>query len=186
MNWLKSARLGIFVRWGHSSMREGELSRFSVGNASNLISCQDVAVAKYHQNANHFAPIAYNPRQWATLAKSLGAEFVILTVKHHDGFALFPTKTDDFCFESDDGSDLVRQFVEAMKEANLKVGFCFSLIDWYHSAFTEEDSSYLLNKFHLSTLQQWSSSCDVMFEQIRELLTNYGQINIIWFDGDAD
>ena len=180
MNWLESARLGIFIRWGHSSRDEWELSLPSVGGAFDLPSCRDLA--KYHFNANHFNPIAYNPRQWATIAKSLGVEYVILTVKHHDGFTLFPTNTDDFYFDGD-GSDLVKQFVEAMREANLKIGFYFSLVDWHHPAFTEEDKPDYFNQFSQSTLQQWSSCCDVMFEQIRELLTNYGQIDVIWFDG---
>ena len=184
MIWLKSARLGMFVHWGQISMREWELSLPSVGKVvSNPHNCQDVAVAEYYQNADHFDPIAYDPRQWAALAKSLKAEYVILTVKHDDGFALFPTKTDDFYFQSEDGLDLVQQFVEAMREADLKIGFCFSLKDWYHPALTEESSFYFLDRFSQPTLQQWSSFCDVMFEQIRELLTNYGQIDIIWFDG---
>ena len=74
-------------------------------------------------------------------------------------------------------------FVEAIREADLKVGFCFSLVDWYHPVFGEESSSYHFNMFPRPTLQQWSSFCDVMFEQIQELLTNYGQIDIIWFTG---
>lgn len=168
MNWLESARLGMFVRWGHSSMDEWKLSLPSVGSVFDLPSCRDLA--KYHFNADHFNPIAYNPRQWATIAKSLGVEYVILTVKHHDGFTLFPTKTDDFYFNGDD-SDLVKQFVEAMREANLKVGFYFSLVNWHHPAFTEEDKLDYFNQFFQSTLQQWSSCCDVMFEQIRETIS---------------
>ena len=183
MNWLESARLGMFVHWGYSPMRDWELPWSSIENVSDLPSCQDIAFAEYHHNANNFNPTFYNPRQWAALFKSLGAKYIILTVKHHDGFALFRTQTNDFYFESEDGSDLVEQFVEAMREANLKVGLCFSLVDWYHPAFVEESSSYVLNKFPQPTLQQWSSFCDLMFEQIRELLTNYGQIDIIWFDG---
>jgi alpha-L-fucosidase len=87
-------------------------------------------IADYHQNAENFNPTAYNPREWATLAKSLGVQYVILTTKHHDGYALFPTKTSNFSSKSD-RPDLVEQFVEAMREADLKVGFYFSLIDWH-------------------------------------------------------
>ena len=174
MNWLESARLGMFVRWGHISMREWELSPPN---------SHDIAIAEYHQNADYFNPIAYTPRKWATLAKSLGAEYVILTVKHDDGFALFPTETDDFYFRSKDDSDLVQQFVEAIREANLKVGFCFSLKDWYHPAFSQENSSYFLNEFSRCPPQQCSDFCNVMFKQIQELLTNYGSIDVIWFNG---
>ena len=186
MNWFKSARLGMFVHWGHSSVRGWELSWPLVGGVFSLPNCQDVAVAEYHQNANNFNPTAYNPQQWATIAKSLGVEYVILTVKHHDGFALFPTETDDFYFKSGDGIDLVKQFVDAMREADLKVGLYFSLIDWHHPdypSFAEEDKPYRFDKLPQPTPQQWSSFCNVMFEQIRELLTNYGQIDVVWFDG---
>lgn len=185
MNWFKSARLGMFVHWGHSSVRGWELSWPLVGGVFSLPYCQNVAIAEYHQNAENFNPTAYNPRQWANLAKSLGVQYVILTTKHHDGFALFPTKTTDFHFHNDH-SDLVQQFVEAMREAGLKVGFYFSLIDWHHPdypAFTEADKPYRFDRLPQPTPQQWSRFVEVMFEQIRELLTNYGQIDIIWFDG---
>ena len=132
MNWFESARLGMFVHWGHSSVRGWELSWSLVGGVFSLPYCQDVAIADYHFNAENFAPTAYNPRQWANLAKSLGVQYVILTTKHHDGFALFATTTSDFYFQKGDRSDLVQQFVEAMREAGLKVGFYFSLIDWHH------------------------------------------------------
>ena len=187
MNWFESARLGMFVHWGHSSTKGWELSWSLVGGVFSLPYCQDVAVAEYHQNAENFNPTAYNPRQWATLAKSLGVQYVILTTKHHDGYALFPTKTSNFSYaQGDRQSDLVRQFVEAMREADLRVGFYFSLIDWHHPdypAFTEADKPYRFDKIPQPTPQQWSRFIDVMFEQIRELLTNYGRIDIIWFDG---
>ena len=187
MNWFESARLGMFVHWGHSSTKGWELSWSLVGGVFSLPYCQDVAVAEYHQNAENFNPTAYNPRQWATLAKSLGVQYVILTTKHHDGYALFPTKTSNFSYaQGDRQSDLVRQFVEVMREAGLRVGFYFSLIDWHHPdypAFTEADKPYRFDKIPQPTPQQWSRFTEVMFEQIRELLTNYGRIDIIWFDG---
>ena len=185
MNWFKSARLGMFVHWGHSSVRGWELSWPLVGGVFSLPNCQNMAIADYHQNAENFNPTAYDPRQWANLAKSLGVQYVILTTKHHDGFALFPTKTTDFHFHNGQ-QDLVQQFVEAMREAGLKVGFYFSLIDWHHPdypAFTEADKPYRFDRLPQPTPQQWSRFVEVMFEQIRELLTNYGHIDIIWFDG---
>ena len=186
MSWFESARLGMFVHWGHSSVRGWELSWSLVGGVFSLPYCQDVAIADYHSNAENFNPTAYDPRRWADLAKSLGVQYVILTTKHHDGFALFPTKTSDFCFDKNGQPDLVQQFVEAMKEAGLKVGFYFSLIDWHHPdypAFTEADKPYRFDRIPQPTPQQWSRFVKVMFQQIRELLTNYGKIDIIWFDG---
>ena len=187
MNLFESARLGMFVHWGHSSTRGWELSWSLVGGVFSLPYCQDVAIADYHQNAENFNPTAYNPRQWATLAKRLKVQYVILTTKHHDGYTLFPTKTSNFSYaKGDRQSDLVRQFVETMREADLRVGFYFSLIDWHHPdypAFTEADKPYRFDKIPQPTPQQWSRFLEVMFEQIRELLTNYEHIDVIWFDG---
>ncbi|ACK71860.1 Alpha-L-fucosidase [Gloeothece citriformis PCC 7424] len=187
MNWFESARLGMFIHWGHSSSRGWELSWPLVGGVFSLPYCQDVAIAEYHQNASNFKPTDYNPRLWASLAKRLGVEYVILTTKHHDGFSLFPTTTSDFCYGGGNSQqDLVKQFVEAMREAGLRVGFYFSLIDWHHPdypAFTEADKPYRFDKIPQPTPQQWERFSEVMFEQIRELLTLYGRIDIIWFDG---
>lgn len=186
MNWFAGARVGMFVHWGHSSVRGWELSWPLVGGVFSLPYCQNVAIATYHQNAENFNPTAYNPQQWATLAKSLGVQYVILTTKHHDGFTLFPTATSDFSYARGERPDLVRQFVETMREAGLKVGFYFSLIDWHHPdypAFTEADKPYRFDKLPRPTPQQWERFLEIMFEQIRELLTNYGRIDVIWFDG---
>ena len=186
-NWFELARLGMFVHWGHSSLRGWELSWPLVGGVFSLPYCQNISVEEYHENARSFNPQSYNPRQWASLAKSLGAQYVVLTTKHHDGFTLFPTTTSDFSITSTDyGQDLVKQFVEAMREAGLRIGFYFSLIDWHHPnypAFTEADRAYRFDKIPQPTPQQWERFIEVMFRQIGELLTNYGQIDIIWFDG---
>lgn len=183
MNWFASAKLGMFVHWGHSSTKGWEISWPLVGGVFSLPYCQDVAISEYHQNAENFNPTAYNPKEWANLAKKLGAKYIILTTKHHDGFTLFPTTTSDFSIRQ---QDIVKQFVEAMRNAGLKVGLYFSLIDWYHPdypAFTEADKPYRFDRLRRPTPEQWKRFISIMFEQIKELLTNYGKIDVIWFDG---
>lgn len=187
MNWFESARLGMFVHWGHSSVRGWELSWPLVGGVFSLPYCQDVAIEEYHQNAKNFNPQGYNPEEWATLAKKMGVQYAILTAKHHDGFTLFPTTTSDFSIaQNNPERDIVKQFVESMRNAGLKVGLYFSLIDWYHPdypAFTEADKPYRFDRLPQPRSEQWERFINVMFEQIRELLTNYGKIDVIWFDG---
>lgn len=187
MNWFESARVGMFFHWGHSSVRGWELSWPLVGGVFSLPYCQNVNISEYHQNAENFHPTAYNPQEWATLALKLGVQYVILTTKHHDGFSLFPTATSDFSItQNNPQQDLVRQFVEAMRKAGLKIGFYFSLIDWHHPdypAFTEADKPYRFDEIPQPRQEQWERFIEVMFQQIRELLTKYGQIDLIWFDG---
>ncbi|HIK03905.1 MAG TPA: alpha-L-fucosidase [Trichormus sp. M33_DOE_039] len=186
-NWFNTARLGMFIHWGHSSQKGCELSWPLVGGVFSLPFCQDVPVDEYHSTANTFNPKQYNPQEWAYLAKSLGMKYAILTAKHHDGFALFHTQESDFSIVSTPyKQDIVREFVDAMRSVGLRVGLYFSLSDWHHPdypAFTEADKPYRFDQLPQPTPQQWERYLQFLFNQIQELLTNYGQIDIIWFDG---
>ncbi|MFP4336880.1 MAG: alpha-L-fucosidase [Halothece sp.] len=185
--WFDKARFGMFIHWGHSSTQGWELSWPLVGGVFSLPYCQNVPVETYHRNAATFNPTQYNPKDWARLAKRLGMQYVVFTAKHHDGFALFHTQQSDFSIQQTPyQKDIVREFVEAMRSEGLGVGLYFSLIDWHHPdypAFTEDNKPYQFNNLPQPTPQQWERYLQFMFAQIRELLTNYGQINLLWFDG---
>ncbi|MGK7886382.1 MAG: alpha-L-fucosidase [Crocosphaera sp.] len=185
--WFDTARFGMFIHWGHSSKAGWELSWPLVGGVFSLPHCQNIGVVDYHANAISFNPKQYNPQEWAKLAKDLGMQYVVLTAKHHDGFALFHTKHSDFSIEQTAyKKDIVGEFVEAMRSSGIRVGLYFSLIDWHHPhypAFTEADKPYGFDKIPQPTPQQWESYLVFMFGQVRELLTNYGQIDLLWFDG---
>jgi alpha-L-fucosidase len=106
----------------------------------------------------------------------------VLTTKHHDGYALFPSEHGDF------GSprDLVREFVDAFRAEGLRVGFYYSLSDWHHPdypAFTEDDRPYFRYLGRRSSAEAWARYQDYLFGHLRELLTNYGDISVLWFDG---
>lgn len=186
-NWFDTARLGMFVHWGHSSQSGHELSWPLVGGVFSLPYCQNVPVDDYHRTAQTFNPTEYNPQSWARLAKRLGMQYVILTAKHHDGFSLFHTEQSDFSIANAPyEKDIVREFVEAMQTEGLRVGLYFSLIDWHHPdypAFTEADKPYEFGKFRQPTSSQWERYLKFMFGQVRELLTHYGKIDLLWFDG---
>ena len=186
-NWFETARLGMFVHWSHSSQCGYELSWPLVGGVFSLPYCQDVPVADYHRTAQTFNPTEYNPQTWAHLAKRLGMQYVILTAKHHDGFSLFHTQQSDFSIEyAPYKKDIVREFVEAMRAEGLRIGLYFSLIDWHYPdypAFTEADKPYQFGKFRQPTNSQWERYLEFMFAQVKELLSNYGKIDLLWFDG---
>ncbi len=186
-NWFDAARLGMFIHWGHSSQQGCELSWPLVGGVFSLPFCQDIPVEKYHRTSDTFNPQEYKPQEWANLAKSLGMQYAVLTAKHHDGFALFHTQESEFSIASAPyKKDIVREFIDAMRSEGLRIGLYFSLSDWHHPdypAFTEADKPYRFDQLPQPTPEQWERYIQFLFNQIRELLTNYGQIDIIWFDG---
>jgi alpha-L-fucosidase len=184
--WFDTARFGMFIHWGHSSQRGVELSWPMVGGNAAL-PAGELTVAQYQASAATFNPTQWDPAGLARMAKSLGMQYAVFTTKHHDGYAMFHTKTSDFSVEhSPYGRDIVREFVEAFRAEGLRVGLYFSLIDWHHPdypAFTDADRPYRFGRSRPPTPEQWERFIAVMFEQVRELLTNYGQIDVFWFDG---
>jgi alpha-L-fucosidase len=184
--WFDTARFGMFVHWGHSSQRGIELSWPLVGGIANLPS-SNVGVDDYHASAATFDPQGWDAKALARQARELGMQYAVLTAKHHDGFAMFHTKQSDFSIEHTPFErDIVREFVEAMRGEGLKVGLYFSLIDWHHPdypAFRDEDKPYVLGRARKPTPEQWERFVPFMFAQVRELMAEYGKIDVIWFDG---
>ncbi len=178
----------MFVHWGHSSQRGIELSWPLAGGVGALPGAQNVPVDEYHATAATFDPQRYDPRAWAAMAKRLGMQYAVFTAKHHDGYAMYDTKLSEFSvMHSPVRRDLFREFADAMRAAGIRVGLYFSLIDWHHPdypAFIDADKPYVLGKTaRQPTEAQWARFSEFMFGQVRELLTNYGEISVIWFDG---
>jgi alpha-L-fucosidase len=186
-HWFDTARFGLFIHWGHGSQHGWELSWPLAGGNPALPRCQNVGVAEYHASAQTFDPQRFDPRAWARLAKRCGMQYAILTTKHHDGFALYDTRLSDFSImRTPHGKDIVRAFVDAFRAEGLRIGFYYSLSDWHHPdypPFSEADKPYNFFALPQPTADQWQRYLDYLFGQIRELLTNYGQIDIVWFDG---
>ncbi len=114
-------------------------------------------------------------------------QYAVLTAKHHDGYAMFDTKASDYSvMRSHYGRDIVRQFVDAVRAEGLRVGLYFSLIDWHHPdypAFTQADQPYRWGQWPKPDPERWPRFVEFMFAQVRELLTDYGTIDLLWFDG---
>src|SRR5215831_17408989 len=171
--WFARARFGLFVHWGHGSRRGWELSWPLVGGLRSLRHCQDVPAETYHANARAFAPRPGAGRAWIAAAKRCGMRYAVFTAKHHDGFALFPTRASDFS-------------IEAARAADVRVGLYFSLCDWHHPdypPFSDADRPYRYGLAPRPTDEQWARYTTFLFTQIRELLENYGRIDLLWFDG---
>jgi len=185
--WFDTARFGMFIHWGLSSVRGWELSWPMVGGNFALPHCQNVAITDYYASADSFDPTHYDPREWARLAKRLGMQYAVLTTKHHDGFALFDTRLSSFSvMQAPYGKDIVRAWADAFRAEGLRLGVYFSLSDWHHPdypPFTEAFKPYNFANLPQPTPEQWARYLDVLFGQVRELLSNYGRLDVIWFDG---
>jgi len=184
----EDARLGIFVHWSHSSQQGVELSWPLVGGTTTMPYCQNMTVEQYHSSAATFNPTKWDPVALARLFKKAGAQYAVMITKHCDGYAMYDTKFSDFSvMRSPVGRDLVREYVEAVRSEGMGVGLYYTLADWHHPdypAITDADKPYhYYTGAPLPSPERWKNFMDFMFGQVREILTNYGPIVEIWFDG---
>ena len=164
MKWWHEARFGMFIHWGLYSV---------AGRHEWVMENEAIPVAEYEQLAKRFNPRPNAARDWARLAKRAGMKYMVMTTKHHEGFCLFDTKTTAYCAPKQAaGRDLVKEYVEAARAEGLRVGFYYSLMDWHHpdGARCEKDEA-ARRRF-----------VDYVHAQLRELLTQYGKIDILWYD----
>lgn len=177
VDWFRKARFGMFIHWGlYSIPGRGEWVR----------SDEQMPEAAYLPFFETFAAKDFDPKAWAKTAKQAGMGYVVMTAKHHDGFCLFDSALTDFkSTNTPFGRDAVAEFVEAVRAEGLKVGLYFSLIDWHHP-----DYPHYGDKFHPmrndpaqeNSARDFDRYLDYMHGQIREICTNYGKLDLLWFD----
>ncbi len=176
--WFKNARLGMFIHWGaYSVAARGEW----------VLNRELIPYEEYNEKyVNNFKAENFNPREWAKLAKEFGAQYIVFTTRHHDGFSLWDTKVSDYnSVKMGPKKDLVREFVDAVRAEGLRVGFYYSYADWSHPDYP---GSYARD-WYLDT--DWKSEeankrfIEYYHAQLKELMTNYGKIDILWYDGGA-
>lgn len=177
VKWFQEARFGMFIHWGlYAIPARGEWVR----NREN-ISNED-----YDFLAEEFTAEKYNPKEWALAAKNAGMKYAVLTAKHHDGFCLFDSKWTDYTsMHAACKRDLVREFLEAFREQGIKVGLYYSLLDWHHPDYPHYGDWYhpmRNNENHKGRKHDFSKYIEYMHGQIEELVSNYGKIDIMWFD----
>ena len=174
--WFNEARYGMFVHWGvYSVAARGEWVR-----NRERIPQEDYI----HRYADNFRAENYDPAAWAALAKEAGMGYVVLTTRHHDGFALWPTATSDF-HSGNYGPkrDLVGPFVEAVRAAGLKVGLYYSPADWNHPDYPGAFFRDWPGEADWASPEARERFIAYYRAQLVELLTRYGQIDYLWFDG---
>ena len=175
--WFVHDRFGMFIHFGLYSMparHEWVMTR------------EKTPIETYERYFKHFDPDMFDAREWARTAKAAGMKYAVLTTKHHEGFCLFDTKYTDYnIMNTPFGRDLVKEYVEAFRAEGLKVGFYYSLIDWHHPEFPidkHHPMRDLPNAVEINKNRDMKKYAEYMRNQVRELLTNYGKIDILWFD----
>ncbi len=166
MAWWHAAKFGMFIHWGLYSV---------IGQHEWAMEDEGIPIPQYELLAKHFTPKPHAAREWAKLAKQAGQKYMVMTSKHHEGFCNFETKLTNYCAPKQAcGRDLVAEFVEAARAEGLRVGFYYSLMDWHHPdgarCATDEDARQRFVEYTHGL--------------IRELMTNYGKIDILWYDVD--
>ncbi len=175
--WFRHDRFGMFIHWGlyalparHEWVKTYEKTPEEV----------------YERYFRHFDPDLYDAREWARQAKAAGMKYAVLTTKHHEGFCMFDSQYTDYkCTNTPAGRDLVREYVDAFRAEGLKIGFYYSLIDWHHPDFPIDPLHPRCNDENVEELNRGRDMhryAEYMRNQVTELLTNYGKIDILWFD----
>ena len=164
MKWWREARFGMFIHFGIYS---------GIGRHEWLQSMENIPVSEYEKYADRFCPKPGAPREWARLAKKAGMKYMVLTSRHHEGFSLWDSKVNPYnSVKYGPHRDIVREFVDACREYDLKIGFYSSLMDWHHpDAWTCAFDEAARRRF-----------LDYIEALNTELLTNYGKIDILWYD----
>jgi len=179
MAWWTEARFGMFIHWGLYAL---PARHEWVKNAERLTN------EDYQKYFDNFNPDLYNPREWAKTAKAAGMKYAVITAKHHEGFCLFDSKFTDYkATNTSYGKDILKEWVDAFRAEGLKIGFYYSLIDWHHPDFTI-DRIHPLRTDDKTKMAELNKKRDMgkyrlyMQNQVRELLTNYGKVDILWLD----
>ena len=177
--WWTADRFGMFIHWGTYSL---------AARHEWVKKLERISDEEYQKYFDNFNPDLYDPAEWAKLAKAAGMKYAVITTKHHEGFTLFDSEYTDYKMTNTPyGKDGLREWVEAFRAEGLKIGFYYSLIDFHHPDYTIDiqhpqqpasDEEYAaLNKDRDMSIYR-----EYLKNQVTELLTNYGKIDMLWLD----
>lgn len=183
LSWWTHDRFGMFIHWGLYA----QAARHEWVKKREVISDEE-----YQKYFEIFNPDLFDPAEWAKKAKNAGMKYAVITVKHHEGFCMFDSEFTDYKVTNTAyGKDIIAEWVDAFRKEGLGIGFYYSLIDWHHPEFTidkvhpqypnDEKKMAEMNKSRdMSVYRQY------LKDQVREILTNYGKIDILWLDFSYD
>lgn len=188
--WYPQAGFGLFIHWGIHSVAGGDPSWSMLAGIPWLINDVYIPHDKYYRLAKEFNPSAYDPEEWARTAKETGFTYMVITAKHHDGYCLWPTEYGEYNTRTYmGGRDLIGPLVAACRKYGLKIGLYFSPRDWSYPEYpvSFDEWTYGKRKPFPYTPEESQEKYDEFFRytvgQMSEILTRYGAIDVIWFDG---
>ena len=183
MAWFRDAKFGMFIHWGIYSVPAGEWK--GQKNYAEWIQLQAKIPNKvYEKFAKEFNPVKFDAEEWARIAKNAGMKYMVITAKHHDGFSMYGTKQTKYNIvdATPYGKDPMKPLSKACRDAGMHFCFYYSIVDWHYPDFP---AKYSQRGFHgaPNPNADISKYADYQYAQVKELLTNYGPVGILWFDG---
>ena len=183
MGWWREARFGMFIHWGVYAIPAGEWNGKPVKGISEWIQSKGkIPSAEYARLKDQFNPIQYDADAWVRLAKDAGMNYIVITSKHHDGFCLWDSAQTDWDIASTPyKKDLLKPLAEACQKYGVKLCFYHSIMDWKHPDYSVK-KPWRGNADHPNP--DMDAYTTYMKAQLKELLTEYGEIGVLWFDGE--
>jgi len=175
--WFQDAKFGLFIHWGVYSV---------LGDGEWVMNNKNISISEYEKLASFFNPINYNPEEWVKMAKEAGMKYITITSRHHDGFSMFDSNATDYTIvkKTPYKKDVLKMLADACKKEGIKLFFYYSLLDWHNDDYFPRGRTG--TKIEGRNEGDWDKYIDFMKAQLTELLTNYGEIAGIWFDGHWD
>jgi len=181
MDWWREARFGLFIHWGLYSIPAGEW-KGRTDHAEWIRESAQIPLEQYNEFVSQFNPVKFNADEWVTMAKNAGMKYIVITSKHHDGFCLFDSKETDFDVMSTPFKrDILKELSDACAKQGITLCFYHSIMDWHHPDYLPRRNWETNRPAEGANMDNYVS---YMKNQLKELLTNYGKIGVIWFDGE--
>ena len=175
--WFEDAKFGLFIHWGVYSI---------LGDGEWVMNNQNISIKEYENLPKFFNPTKYDPEKWVLMAKEAGMKYITITSRHHDGFSMFNSKASNYNIveKTPYGKDVLKMLAEACRKHDIKLFFYYSQLDWYRDDYFPRGRTGIGIKGRGEG--KWEDYINFMKAQLTELLTNYGEIGGIWFDGQWD
>jgi alpha-L-fucosidase len=172
--WFQDAKFGLFIHWGVYSI---------LGDGEWVMNNRKIPITDYEKLPSQFNPIAFDPAEWVALAKAAGMKYITITSKHHDGFAMFDSKVSgyDIVERTPYKKDVLKMLADECHRQGIKLFFYYSQLDWHHPDYFPR--GFTGREAGRPDKGDWPKYIDYMNAQLRELLTGYGEVGGIWFDG---
>jgi len=181
MTWWREARFGMFIHWGLYAVPAGEWNG-KTGYGEWIRTSAEIPLEVYDQFRPKFNPVQFDADAWVKMAKDAGMKYIVITSKHHDGFCMFDTRQTDFnIMTTPFRRDPMKELAAACKKYGLKFCFYHSIMDWHHPDYLPRRE---WEKNRSAGGADFNRYVAYMKAQLKELLTNYGDIGVLWFDGE--